>query len=157
MIDKIGIKTTIRELVAYRELKPEENEVTECAMLNSVLYRKDARPKEPTMVLFYDHKDEPGCRREILIPVDREVEGVDTKMMPEIKVAFLVFVGTENPVAYYYEKLYEYIEAQGLKPGSEMCSIEAVYQPKEYGLSYGSLIDEDTSEHWRTEIMIPVE
>jgi effector-binding domain-containing protein len=157
MIDKIGVKTTIRELVAYRVLKLGENEVTECARLNSELYRKGARPKDPTMVLFYDPKDEPGCRREVLIPVDREVEGVDTKMMPEIKVAFLVFIGTENPVEYYYEKLYEYIEEQGLKPGTEMCSIEAVYQPNEYGLSYGSLIDEDTPEHWRTEIMIPVE
>ena len=89
--------------------------------------------------------------------MERKVEGVDTKMMPEIKVAFLVFMGTHNPVSYYYEKLYEYIEEQGLKTSSEMCSIEAVYQPKEYGLSYGSFIDEDTPEHWRTEIMIPVE
>ncbi len=157
MIDKMGVKTTIRELVAYRELKPGENDVTESAMLNSVLYKKGVRPKDPSMVIFYDPKDEPGCRREVLIPVDREVEGVDTKMMPEIKVAFLVFMGTDNPVAYYYEKLYEYIEEQGLKTSSEVCSIEAVYQPKEYGLSYGSLIDEDTPEHWRSEIMIPVE
>lgn len=157
MIDKIGVKMTIRELVAYRELKPGENEVTECAKLNSELYRKGARPKDPTMVLFYDPKDEPGCRREVLIPVDREVEGVETKMMPEIKVAFLVFVGTANPMEHYYEVLYDYIETQGLRPGTEMCSVEAVYQPHEYGLSYGSLIDEDTPEHWRTEIMIPVE
>jgi len=157
MIDKMGVKTTIRELVAYRELKPGENEVTECAMLNAVLYKKGAKPKDPAMVLYYDPKGEAGCRREVLIPVDREVEGVDTKMMPEIKVAFLVFIGTANPVEHYYGRLHEYIEAQGLKPSSEMCSIEAVYQPAEYGLSYGSFIDEDTSEHWRTEIMIPVE
>ncbi len=157
MIDKIGVKTTIRELVAYRELKPGENEVAECAMLNSDLYRKGAKPRDPAMVLYYDPKGEPGCRREVLIPVDREVEGVDTKMMPEIRVAFLVFIGTANPVEYYYEKLYEYIEEQGLKPSPEMCSIEAVYQPDEYGLSYGSFIDEDTPEHWRTEIMIPLE
>jgi len=67
-----------------------------------------------------------------------------------------VFIGTANPVEYYYEKLYTYIEEQGLKPGTEMCSVEAVYQPDEYGLSYGSFIDEDTPEHWKTEIMIPV-
>ncbi len=157
MIDKIGVKTTIRELVAYRMLKPWEDEVVECAKLNSELYMKGARPKDPTMVLFYDTKGEPECRREVMIPVDRDVEGVDTKMMPEIKMAFLVFIGTMNPVEHYYEKLYEYIEEQGLKPGSEMCSVEAVYQPDEYGLSYGSFIDEDTPEHWRTEIMIPVE
>jgi len=157
MIEKMGVKTNIRELVAYRELKPGENEVTECAKLNGTLYQKGAHPRDPSMVLYYDPKGEPGCRREVLIPVEREVEGVDTKMMPEIKVAFLVFIGTDNPVSYYYERLYEHIEEQGLKPGSGVCSIEAVYQPQEYGLSYGSFIDEDTPEHWRTEIMIPVE
>lgn len=157
MIDKIGVKMTIKELVAYRELKPGEDEVTECAKLNGELYRKGVRPKDPTMVLFYGPKGEPGCRREVLIPVDREVAGVDTKMMPELKVAFLVFIGTANPVEYYYDRLYTYIEEQGLKPGTEMCSVEAVYQPDEYGLSYGSFIDEDTPEHWKTEIMIPVE
>ncbi|MBN2335587.1 hypothetical protein JXL21_08505 [Candidatus Bathyarchaeota archaeon] len=157
MIDKIGVKTTIRELVAYRELKPGENEVAECARLNSELYKKGARPKDPTMVLYYDPKDEPGCRREVLIPVEKGVEGVDTKMMPEIRVAFLLFIGTSNPLEHYYETLHRYIEDNGMKPSSSMYSIEAVYQPDEYGLSYGSLIDEDTPEHWKTEIMIPVE
>lgn len=157
MIDKIGVKTTMRELVAYRVLKPGENEVTECARLNSELYKRGARPRDPTMVLYYDPKDEPGCRREVIIPIEKEVDGVDTKMMPEIKVAFLLFIGTSNPVEHYYETLYMYIEDNGMKPSSSMCSIEAVYQPDEYGLSYGSLIDEDTPEHWKTEIMIPVE
>jgi effector-binding domain-containing protein len=156
MIDKIGVKTTIRELVAYRALRPGESEVVECARLNRELYERGARHRDPTMVLFYDPKDEPGCRREVLIPIDREVEGVDTKMMPEIKVAFLVFIGTDKPVEYYYGELGRYMEERGLRPASDMCSIEAVYQPAEYGLSYGSLIDEDTSEHWSTEIMIPV-
>jgi effector-binding domain-containing protein len=156
MIDKIGVKTTIRELVAYKTLRPGESEVVECARLNRELYEKGARHRDPTMVLFYDHKDEPGCRREVLIPIDREVKGVDTKMMPEIKVAFLVFIGTDKPVEYYYGELGRYMEERGLRPASDMCSIEAVYQPAEYGLSYGSLIDEDTSEHWSTEIMIPV-
>ncbi|OGD52738.1 hypothetical protein A3K81_05370 [Candidatus Bathyarchaeota archaeon RBG_13_60_20] len=157
MIDKIGVKTTIREMVAYRALKSGESEVVELARLNKELYEKGARPRDPTMVLFYDPKEEPECRREVLIPVDREVEGVATKMMPELKVAFLVFIGTSRPVESYYEELYRYIEERGLRPASGMCSIEAVYQPAEYGLSYGSLIDEDAPEHWSTEIMIPVE
>jgi len=59
-------------------------------------------------------------------------------------------------VEHYYGELYRYMEEQGLKPSAQMCSIEAVYQPAEYGLSYGSFIDEDTPEHWSTEIMIPV-
>ncbi len=157
MIDKIGLKTTIKELVAYKTLKPGENEIVECAKLSGELHKLDARPSDPNMILFYDPKDEPGCRREVIIPIEREVEGIETKMMPEIKVAFLVFVGTHQPIEYYYEQLYKYIEDQGLKPASTMCSIEAVYQPHDFNLSYGSFIDEDSAEAWHTEIMIPVE
>ena len=157
MIDKIGLKTTIKELVAYKTLKPGENEIVECAKLSGELHKLDAKPSDPNMVLFYDPKDDPGCRREVIIPIEKEVEGIETKMMPEIKVAFLVFVGTDQPIEYYYEQLYKYIEDQGLKPASSMCSIEAVYQPHDFNLSYGSFIDEDSAEAWHTEIMIPVE
>jgi len=157
MIDKIGLKTTIKELVAYKTLKPGENEIVECAKLSGALHKLDAKPSDPNMVLFYDPKDDPGCRREVIIPIEKEVEGIETKMMPEIKVAFLVFVGTDQPIEYYYEQLYKYIEDQGLKPASSMCSIEAVYQPHDFNLSYGSFIDEDSAEAWHTEIMIPVE
>ena len=157
MIDKIGLKTTIPELVAYKTLEPGQNEVVECAKLSGQLHQLDARPRDPNMVLFYDPKGEPGCRREVMIPIAREVEGIETKMMPEIKVAFLVFIGTTHPIEHYYEELYKYIESVGMKPASHMCSLEAVYQPDEFNLSYGSLIDEDNAESWRTEIMIPVE
>ena len=108
------------------------------------------------MVLYYDDKDAPQCRREVLIPIKRKVEGVETKMMPEMKVAFLVFIGTDKPVEYYYQEIYNYIASMGLKPANTLCSLEAVYQPDEFNLSYGSFIDEDNPEHWRTEIMIPV-
>ena len=157
MIDKIGLKTTIKELVAYRKIEPGKNEVVESAKLSGELHKLGARPGDPNMVLYYDPKDDPGCRREVLIPINKEVEGVDTKMMPVMKVAFLVFIGTDQPVEYYYEALYKYIDAEGLKPASAMCSVEAVFQPDEFNLSYGSFIDEDNAEHWRTEIMIPVE
>ncbi len=157
MIDKIGLKTTIKELVAYNTLEPGQNEVVECAKLSGKLHQLDARPRDPNMVLYYDSKDTPGCRREVIIPIDREVEGVETKMMPEMKVAFLVFIGTDQPIEYYYEELNKYIASVGLKPVGHMCSLEAVYQPDEFNLSYGSFIDEDNSEKWRTEIMMPVE
>jgi effector-binding domain-containing protein len=156
MIDKIGLKTTMNELVAYKILKPGENEVVECARLSGELHRLGARARDPNIVLYYDPKDEPGCRREVMIPIDKAIEGVESKMVPEMKVAFLVFIGTDKPVEYYYEELYKYIEGQGMKPASDMCSLEAVYQPDEFNLSYGSFIDEDNPEHWRTEIMIPV-
>jgi effector-binding domain-containing protein len=157
MIDKIGLKTTVKELVAFKTLIPGENEVIECAKLSGDLHKLGARVRDPNMVLYYEPKDSPECRREVLIPIDKEVKGVQTKMMPEMKVAFIVFIGTDKPVEFYYEELYKYIENMGLKPVSYMCSLEAVFQPDEFNLSYGSFIDEDNPEHWRTEIMIPVE
>jgi effector-binding domain-containing protein len=157
MIDKIGLKTTIRELVAYRELGPKDEEVAECARLASQLREAGANPKEPTMILFLDDKDDPKCRKEVMIPIEKEVEGFGTKVKEEVKVAFLLFKGTDQSLEHYYGKLYEFIEENGLTPTTRFCSIEAVYQPHEYGLSYGSFIDEDAPEHWSTEIMIPVE
>jgi len=157
MIEKIGVKTTIRELVAHKTLKPNENEVVECARLNRELYEKNARPSDPTMILFHDSEDKKSCVKEILIPIERKVEGVETKMMDPIKVAFVLYVGTDKPVEYYYEALGEFIAKNELNPSMGACSIEAVYQPAEFGFSYGSFIDEDTPEHWKTEIMIPVE
>ena len=157
MIEKIGIKTTMKELVAYKTLPLGADDVLECAKFSGEVYKEGARPHDPTTILFYDPKDAPSCRKEILIPIDAVVDGLETKQMPEIRVAFIVFSGTHNPIEFYYERLYEYIEEQGLKPGSEMCSFEAVYQPDEFNLSYGSFIDEDNPETWKTEIMVPVE
>lgn len=156
MIDKIGIKTTIKELVAYKEIPTGANDIVESAKFSGELHKAGARPHDPTMVFFYGSKDDPGCRKEIMIPVDKAVEGLDTKEMPEIKVGFIVFSGTYNPVEYYYEKLSEFIEAEGLSP-TNSCTIEATYQPDEFNLSYGSFIDEDNPETWKTEIMIQVE
>ena len=157
MIDKIGLKTTVKELVAYKTLKPGENEVVESAKFSGELHRLGARIRDPNMVLYYDPKDSPLCRREVLIPIDKEMKMVQTKVMPEIKVAFIVFIGTDKPVEFYYKELYKYIEEMGLRPVTSMCSLEAVFQPDEFNLSYGSFIDEDNPEYWRTEIMIPVE
>ena len=156
MIEKIGIKTTMRELVAYKTLPLGADDVLECAKFSGEVYKAGASPRDPTTILFYDHKDDPGCRKEVLIPIDAAVDGLETKQMPEIRVAFIVFSGTHNPIEFYYERLYEYIEEQGLKMGSEICSFEAVYQPDEFNLSYGSFIDEDNPETWKTEIMVPV-
>ena len=157
MIDKIGVKTTLEELVAYKVLPPGSDDVLECAKFSGEVYKAGATPHDPTMILFYDQKDDPVCRKEVLIPIEAAADGLDTKQMPVIRVAFIVYSGTHNPIEFYYGKLNEYIEAQGLKPSLEMCSLEAVYQPDEFNLSYGSLIDEDNPETWRTEIMIPVE
>ncbi len=157
MIEKIGIKTTIPELVAYKVLSPGANDILEGAKFNGEVHKMGVKSHDPTMVLFYDPKDNLECRKEVWIPIDKAVEGLDTKQMPKIKAGFILFSGTNKPVEYYYEKLYEYIEEQGLTPRSDICSIEAVFQPDEFNLSFGSFIDEDNPETWKTEIMIPVE
>ena len=157
MINKIGVKTTIKEMVAFKVLPPGADDVIEGAKFSGEVYKAGATPHDPTMVLYYDAKDAPGCRKELMIPIDAKVEGLDTKQMPVLRVAFIVFSGTYNPIEFYYEKLNEYIEMQGLKKTSDMCSLEATYQPDEFNLSYGSFIDEDNPETWKTEIMIPVE
>lgn len=157
MIDKIGVKTTIDELVAFKVLPPGADDVIEGAKFSGEVYKAGATPHDPTMVLYYDPKDAQDCRKEVMIPIDAAVGGLDTKQMPVLRVAFIVFSGTHNPIEFYYGKLNEYIEVNGLKIASDMCSIEATYQPDEFNLSYGDFIDEDNPETWKTEIMVPVE
>ena len=157
MIEKIGVKTTPKELVAYMELKPGENELIQSGKLNKQLSEKHARIGDPHMVIYYDSKDDPKAHREVAVPVQHEVEGVQTKKMPSKKVAFLVYIGTDQPVSFYVETLEKFIEDEGLKRGDAFHSIEAVFQPDEFNLSYGSFVDEDAPEYWRNELMIPVE
>jgi effector-binding domain-containing protein len=156
MIDKIGIKTTVKERVAYKELPPGANDIVESARFSGELHKAGARPRDPTMVFFYGSKDDPSCKKEVMIPIDKEVDGLDTKMMPEIKVGFIVFSGTYNPVEYYYEKLEEHIKEHGYS-STNTCTIEATFQPDEYNLVFGDFIDEDSPETWKTELMIQVE
>jgi len=65
MIDKIGIKTTMKELVAYKTLPLGADDVLECAKFSGEVYKAGASPRDPTTILFYDHKDDPGCRKEV--------------------------------------------------------------------------------------------
>lgn len=157
MIEKIGVKTTPEELVAYMELKPGENELIVSGMLNKQLSEKHVRIGDPHMIIYYDSKDDPKAHREVAVPVQHEVEGVQTKKMPGKKVAFLVYIGTDKPVSFYVETLEKFIEDEGLKRGDAFHCIEAVFQPDEFNLSYGSFVDEDAPEYWRNEIMMPVE
>jgi effector-binding domain-containing protein len=152
----IGVKTLDPQLVAYKALKPGDGDTEAFAELNAELHTKGAKPTDPTMIIYYDPKETPGCRREVMIGVDRTVEGVPTKKLPKIKAAFIVYAGTKN-IGHYYEELTTYMESRGLKQAGGFCSIEAIYQPDQYGLSYGSFIDEDAQETWTTEILIPVE
>jgi effector-binding domain-containing protein len=158
MIVKIGVKTLTPELVAYYELKPGEKEVETLALLNAEAHEKGARPKDPTIIVYKDPKGTKGCRIEVQVPIDKEVPGLNTKVLPEMRAGFIVFSGTRYPIEHYYEELRKYIKERGLTPTSNsLCSMEAVYQPDTYGLSTGSFIDEDAQEHWTTEILIPIE
>jgi len=157
MIEKIGVKTTPEELVAYMELKPGENELIQSGLLNKQLRERHARVGDPQMVIYYGSKDDPEAHREIAVPVQHKVEGVQTKNIPSRKVAFLVYIGTDKPVSFYVETLEKFIEDEGLKRGDSFHIVEAVFQPDEFNLSYGSFVDEDAPEYWRNEIMMPVE
>jgi len=155
---KIGVKTLTSLLVAYRELKPGENEAEAFARLNAEVHEKGVKPSDPTMIIYYDPKDSENCRREVLVPVDKEAYGLKTKRLPEFRAGFIVYSGVQHPVEHYYNELGKHLEQRGLKPVSKnFCSMEAVYQPDTYGLSTGSYIDEDVQEHWTTEILLPIE
>jgi len=158
MIVKIGVKTLTSQLVAYRELKPGESEAEAFAKLNAEAHEKGAKVSDPTMIIYYDPKDAPSCRREVLVPVDKDTPGLKTKKLPEIRAGFIVYSGANHPSEHYYEELQKHLEQRGLKPvTNHFCHMEAVYQPDTFGLSTGSFIDEDAQEVWTTEILIPVE
>jgi effector-binding domain-containing protein len=158
MILKIGVKTLASLLVAYRELKPGENEAEAFARLNAEAHEKGVKPSDPTMIIYYDPKDSENCRREVLVPVDKEASGLKTKKLPEFRAGFIVYTGAQHTAEHYYNDLRKHLEQRGLKPASKnFCSMEAVYQPDTYGLSTGSYIDEDVQEHWTTEILLPIE
>ncbi len=158
MIVKIGVKTLTNQLVAYRELKHGESEAEVFAKLNAEAQEKGTKVSDPTMIIYYDPKDANGCRREVLVPINREAQDLKTKKLPEIRAGFIVYSGADHPAEYYYEELRRHLEQRGLKPVyNNFCSMEAVYQPDIFGLSTGSFIDEDAQEVWTTEILIPVE
>jgi len=157
MILHIGVKTTHPELVAYRVLEPRESDTAALAELNAELRSRGAKPKEPTMIVFYDPKDDPDCKREVMIPVEKEVEGMPTKTLPQVRAGFIVYADTTRPIEHYYGVLERHLEERGLEPGGEICSIEAIFPPNEYSFAVGDFVDEDAPEHWKTEIIIPVE
>ena len=158
MIVKIGVKTLTNQLVAYHELKPGESEAEAFAKLNAEAHEKGAKVSDPTMIIYYDPKDSQGCRREVLVPVDKDAPGLKTKKLPEIRAGFVVYSGASHPAEHYYEELRKHLEQRGLRPVTHhFCSMEAVYQPDTFGLSTGSFIDEDAQEVWTTEILVPIE
>lgn len=158
MIVKIGVKTLYDQLVAYRELKPGESESEAFAKLNAEAHEKGVKVSDPTMIIYYDPKEATACRREVLVPVNRDTPGLKTKKLPPLRAGFIVYSGVSHPAEYYYGELMKHLAERGLKPiTSNFCSMEAIYQPDTFGLSSGSFIDEDAQEVWTTEILVPIE
>jgi hypothetical protein len=110
------------------------------------------------MIIYYDPKEKKECRKEIIVPIDKQVAGLKTKVLPRIRAGFIVYSGVQYPIEYYYEQLERYLSEKGFKHSTiTACSIEAQYQPDQFNLSTGSFIDEDAQETWTTEILLPVE
>jgi hypothetical protein len=156
MLLKIGTRTIVEKLVAYKVLESGENELTESAKLERLLRENQATPEDPIMIVYYDPKEVPNGRREIWIPIQKQVKGIDTKSIGPIKAGFLVMGGTDHTVEYYHKVLQKKIEEWGLELDTKIYSIEGTYQPEQFDMSYGDFVDEDASEHWTTEILIPV-
>lgn len=159
MITKKGIKKVLPELVAYEEIQPEEDETAALARLTSLISSIGEKPRDPGMIMFLDDKNSPSCRKEVMIPVDKEAVGLKTKTIPATKAGFLVYQTSEKPAEYYYEELLKYIKAQGLKPKiNTFCtSIEAIFQPETFEYATMDFVDEDKPDTYEIEIIIPVE
>lgn len=156
MIMHKGIKTLNEKLVAYENVDKKVKISQEIANLNKKLYEKNFNKYGPTMIFFYNQKDSKKSKTEIVVPIEKMINGLKTKIIEKIKTAFIVFVGTNYSTEHYYEILNDYIKSLDLERDNKIYSIEVIYPPKQYGFRYGSLIDEDTSERWITEIMIPI-
>ena len=148
MILHMGVRTTDPVKVAYKSLEPEEDETSAIAELLSKLtvYQSfDPRIYDHSMVVYYDPPGSPDLRRELLIPVPEEVDGVKTRIFPSVRSAFIVFKGTEKTIEEYYELLQVNMDETGLVPRDDIHSIEIMYVP-----------DDLDNADYTLEIMIPL-
>jgi DNA gyrase inhibitor GyrI len=148
MILNMGVRTTQPAQVAYRILTPDEEEAPAVAELLGALvkqnpYRYDVF--DHSMVVHYDPPETPERCRELLIPVYGPVAGIDTRELPSMRVAFLVFKGTDATMDEYYGRLRGYMEQSGLVASEEIYSVEIMYVPES--------VDE---QDYTMEIMIPL-
>ena len=149
MILHMGVRTTDPVKVACKPLEPDEDETTAIAQLLgklTVYQFFDPRIYDHSMIVYYDPPSSPSPRRELLIPVPGEVDGVETRIFPSIRSAFIVFKGTEKTIEEYYELLQANIEEAGLVPRDDIHSIEIMYVP-----------DDLDNADYTLEIMIPLE
>jgi effector-binding domain-containing protein len=148
MILHLGVRTTQKVKVAYKILTPEDKEASVIAKLLSILTRQNPinyNIFDHSMIVYYDPPEIPNRRRELLIPTNRSAKGIEIRELPSMKVAFLVFKGTDKTVEEYYEYLKEYMAQSNLVASNDIYSIEVMYVPES--------VDE---QDYTIEIMIPI-
>jgi len=143
-----GVRTTEPVRVAHRTLEPGENEAVAITDLLGELtglpgFHYDMY--DHSMVVNYDPPGTPEPRREVFIPVPQQFDGIETKVFPSVRAAFLVFTGTGITMEEYYRDLWDYIGEAGLEPSGEIYSVEIMYVPEDLD-----------NEDYTMEIMIPV-
>ena len=133
MILHMGVRTTQPVQVAYKHLLPGEDEAPAIAELLGTLIRQNPYRYDVydhSMVVHYDPPDTLNRRRELLIPVDGPMAGVETRELPSMRVIFLVFKGTDKTMEEYYDYLRGYMEQSGLEASREIYNVEIMYVPE---------------------------
>jgi hypothetical protein len=148
MILHMGVRTTSPISVVHRSLRPGEEEAAAiydllCAVNRGCEFGGEVL--DHSMVVHYMNQGEIPGRREVLIPVRGEVHCVETRKLPSMRVAFIVFKGTDATMEERYKQLLDYIKAAGLETEGEIRSIEVMYVPES--------VDE---QDYTMEIMVPL-
>jgi len=130
----MGIRTTDAIDVAYRMLEPGEAEAPAISQLLGILIGQnpyDVDKYDHSMVVHYDPPDTKNARRELMIPINGPVVGLETKTFPSVRGAFLVYKGTDTSQEEYYAVLRKYIDEGDLKASDEIHNIEIMYVPED--------------------------
>jgi len=130
----MGIRTTDAIDVAYRMLEPGEAEAPAISQLLGILIGQnpyDVDKYDHSMVVHYDPPDTKDARRELMIPINGQVVGLETKTFPSVRGAFLVYKGTDTSQEEYYAVLRKYIDEGDLKASDEIHNIEIMYVPED--------------------------
>ena len=146
MILNMGVRTTEPMLVAYRPLKEGEDETSANARMLIHLNQKGAKLADMTMIVTHRTSSSVGQHQELMVPLSRTVDGVDTRVLPSMRMAFLLFSGKGSQSGSYLGQLQRYIQQASLQPSKEILSIEAYYMPEDLD-----------ARDWQIEVMIPIE
>jgi hypothetical protein len=134
MIVHFGVRTTEPIRVAYKVLEPDEDvskAVSELLSRMTEMYYQHHSTYDHSMIVYYDPPGTPGGRREVMVPLPWEIEGVESKTFPSIRAAFLVYEGAGTPVEVYHKRLEELIDHDGLVRDEEIHSVEIMYVPED--------------------------